>query len=187
MESSPYWATLWWTPGWSTAVGNTWTRWRIGIMYISFGFRNTMISWETTEWMNWTDAARPSNSPTKSYGFGSLWGPAGSWLTTRSRTLLNSRWTTSDKGRVTQMIWPRLDGRRTARLLKFQGGVLSVVLGVVMGYCIMSVHARPIGLGNLADDFCRSCKNEEEKGTILLLLGTCPALCQRRKRDLGGT
>ena len=43
----------------------------------------------------------------------------------------------------------------------------------------MGKHVRRIGLGHLANDFCRNCRDEEEDETVPHLLGTCPALCQR--------
>ena len=49
----------------------------------------------------------------------------------------------------------------------------------------MNTHARSIGLGHLANDFYRNCRNEEEKETVPHMLGTCTTLCQRRKKYLG--
>ena len=49
-------------------------------------------------------------------------------------------------------------------LLKLNRGALSVVVGVIMGHYIMETHARRI---------------------CLHLLGTCPAICQRRMKYLG--
>ena len=85
-----------------------------------------------------------------------------------------------DKGRMARKIWPRLDGRRTAILLKLQRCRLSTVIGVITGHCIVATHARRVG--NLANDFCRIYGDEEENETILHILCTCPALGRRTKR-----
>ena len=37
---------------------------------------------------------------------------------------------------------------------------------------------------HLAKDLCRSCRDEEEEEMVLRILGTGPALFQRRKRQL---
>ena len=63
--------------------------------------------------------------------------------------------------------------------LKFQRGALSVIVGVI------TAHARRIGLGHLANDFCRSCRDVEEEETVPHLLGTCPAPYQRKRKYLG--
>ena len=89
---------------------------------------------------------------------------------------VNRIWAVSDEGRVVNIIWPILDGRRTVRLFKLQKGVLGTIIGVVIGHC------RRIGLGHFANEFYRTCRVEEEEETFLHLLGTCSALCQRRKR-----
>ena len=51
----------------------------------------------------------------------------------------------------------------------------------------MGTHARRIGLGHFAKDFYRSCKNEGEGETVPYLLGTCPVLCKKKKREYLGT
>ena len=81
----------------------------------------------------------------------------------------------SDTGRTARKIWLRLDEGRTMSLLKIQRGALSVVVGVIKGHCIMGTHARLIGLGHLANDFCRSYRDEEEEKTVTQLLGGAEA------------
>ena len=54
-------------------------------------------------------------------------------------------------------------------LFNIQTGALNVVVGVIMEHCIMTSHVRRSGLGHLANDFCRSCRDEEEQETA----GTC--------------
>ena len=55
-------------------------------------------------------------------------------------------------------------------LLKPQREALSVVVGIITGLCIMGTHARRIGFRHLANDFCRSYRDEEENKTIPHLL-----------------
>ena len=54
-----------------------------------------------------------------------------------------------------------------------------MVIVVITGHLVMGTHARRIG------DFCRNCRDEEKDKTVIHLLGTCPALCQWRKRRFG--
>ena len=49
----------------------------------------------------------------------------------------------------------------------------------------MRTYANCIGLGHLANNFCRSCRDEEEEETFPHWLGTYPTLCQRRRKYLG--
>ena len=91
---------------------------------------------------------------------------------------VNDRWKTSDTGRTARKMWPRLS------LIKLQRDARTVCVGVITGHCVMGTLERRIGVGHLANDFCRSCRDEEEEETVPHLLGTCPALCQRRKKYL---
>ena len=61
-------------------------------------------------------------------------------------------------------------------LLKLQRSRLITVIEVFMGHWIIGTHSRRIGLGYLANDFCRSFWDEEEYETIHHVLYTCPAL-----------
>ena len=98
---------------------------------------------------------------------------------------VNNRWAASVTGKMFRKIWPRLDEERTISLLKLQGGVLSVVVCLYALHCIMGTHARCIGLGHLANNFCRSCSDGEQEVTVPHLLGTCPELCQRKIKYMG--
>lgn len=50
-------------------------------------------------------------------------------------------------------------------------------------FIIGSLEKR-MGMEHLSDNFCRSFKDEEEEEIVLYLLGTCSALCLRRKAYL---
>ena len=93
---------------------------------------------------------------------------------------INGRWAAADKGRVADMICPRLDRWCTVRLLELHRGVFNVFIGVATGHCITDVLARRIGVGLSANDFCRSCGNEKREDNVLYL----PTLCKREKRHL---
>ena len=56
-------------------------------------------------------------------------------------------------------------------VLKLQRSALSVVVGAITGHCIMDTPANCIG-------------PEKEEETVPYLLGTCPALLQRRRKYL---
>ena len=77
--------------------------------------------------------------------------------------VISSRWTASDKGKTAKKIKPRLDKRLAVPLLKLQRGRLSTVMRIIRQHCIIGTHARRIGPGNLANDFCNSCGDEEEE------------------------
>ena len=76
--------------------------------------------------------------------------------------LVNSRWVAPDEVRTAWKIWPRLDRRCSSLFSELLRGY----------YVALGTHARCIGLKQLANDFCRSCGDEEEDKTILHLL--CP-------------
>ena len=70
--------------------------------------------------------------------------------------LVKSRWAASKTVRKVQKILPRLNKRCAAALLKLQRSKLSIVIGVITGHCIIGTHARRIGFGHFANDFCGS-------------------------------
>ena len=59
-------------------------------------------------------------------------------------------------------IWPRLDKKHAAAILKLQRSKLSTVIGVNTVHCIIGTHARRVGLAHLINDFCRSCGDEQK-------------------------
>ena len=72
-------------------------------------------------------------------------------------------------------------------LLKLQRGALSVVVGVITGHYIMGTHTRRIVLGYLANDFCRSCRDEKVEGTVLYLSKLKELLGFLLREQSGGT
>ena len=48
-------------------------------------------------------------------------------------------------------------------------------------HTLIGTHSKVMDLWHLTYDFCRSCRDEEEKESVLHLLGTCPAPSKKRK------
>ena len=49
----------------------------------------------------------------------------------------------------------------------------------------MGRHARRIGPGRFANDFCISCRDEEEEDTVPHMLVISSSLCHKRRKCLG--
>ena len=54
------------------------------------------------------------------------------------------------------------------------------IMEIIRGHCVIGRYARRIDLGHLANDFCRSCGDEEENKTVLHLLCTWSALWRKK-------
>lgn len=97
--------------------------------------------------------------------------------------LVNSSWKSRNDCRISRHLWPAIDTKRTADLLKLCKNDIRMLIGVLTGHCkvgyMISKYDRSI------QDFCRSCGNEEELETIKHLMCDCPALSQRRLLHLG--
>ena len=92
---------------------------------------------------------------------------------------INCRWAASDEDRMARKIWPRLDRMCTAKHCWNSNNSVRLLAS-----WRASVYASRIGVGYLANYFCRRCRDKEDEETILHLLGTCLALRQRWKRHL---
>ena len=82
-------------------------------------------------------------------------------------------------------MWPQIDPKRALQLLSLSRECIHKVVGVITDHTLIGTHSKVMGLGHLTNDFCRSCRDEEEEESVLHLLGTCPALSKKRK-DLFG-
>lgn len=58
-------------------------------------------------------------------------------------------------------------------------------VAIIIGHCIIGTHKWRIGLGCFAKKFYRSCRDEKEKKTVLILLDKYSALFRKRKRNFG--
>ena len=104
-------------------------------------------------------------------------------LRKKAIALTNERWTNTITCRVAKQVWPKLDLARSKTLISLRRGVLRTVVGILTGHCLFGEHAKRLGLE--ANDFCRSCMDEEEEETLTHFLCSCPALARRRHRYLG--
>ena len=95
----------------------------------------------------------------------------------------NLRWENVSTCLISRQIWPRLDHKRSAELVKLKRSQISCVVGVLTGHCLIGQHAKRLGL--FSNDFCRSCRDEEEEESIPHLLCNCPALSHKRMVHLG--
>ena len=86
----------------------------------------------------------------------------------------NLRWENVSTCLISRQIWPRLDHKRSAELVKLKRSQISCVVGVLTGHCLIGQHAKRLGL--FSNDFCRSCRDEKEEESIPHLLCNCPAL-----------
>ena len=66
--------------------------------------------------------------------------------------------------------------------MKLSRPVLSTVIGVITGHCLIGYHTARLGLES--NDFCRSCRDEEEVESITHLMCDCPALAKSSYRTL---
>ena len=101
---------------------------------------------------------------------------------TTSRTT-SIRWDNIPTCTATKIIWPSIDEKRSRILLSLSRSHISSLIGVLTGHCLIGKHATRLGVAS--NDFCRSCRDEEEEETISHLLCTCPALALKRKFHLG--
>jgi ribonuclease HI len=95
----------------------------------------------------------------------------------------NARWANTLTCRIARQVWPKLDSERTNSLISLRRGTVGTVVGVLTGHCLFGEHAKRLGLE--ANDFCRSCMDEEEEETVAHFLCSCPALALRRNKHLG--
>lgn len=95
----------------------------------------------------------------------------------------NDRWTQGRDCVHARQMWPRLDTKRSLTLLSLSRSDASLIVSVMTGHCLIGKHA--MRLKAPANDYCRSCEDEEEDESIKHLLCTCPALANRRGLILG--
>ena len=93
------------------------------------------------------------------------------------------RWRDCTCSEAAKKIWPTPDHKRTKVLLSLPRVGVSTTVGIISGHCLIGIHAARLGVAS--NDFCRSCRDEEETESVSHLLCHCPALAQRRFRLLG--
>lgn len=100
-----------------------------------------------------------------------------------ARDSTNRRWSNTSGCRVSKLLWPTVNPKRTRDLLSFNKTMVRTLIGILTGHCAIGTFAAKLGLPH--QDFCRSCRDEEEVESVQHLLCECPALQNRRHRFLG--
>ncbi|KAM8702681.1 hypothetical protein ACLKA7_000811 [Drosophila subpalustris] len=93
------------------------------------------------------------------------------------------RWQASLVGRVARQTWPKIDKARTVTLCNLSRRNCSLVVRSLTGHWLIGTHAHR--LNSPYNDFCRSCRDEEEVESPEHFFCSCPALSSRRLRTLG--
>ncbi|KAL7745058.1 hypothetical protein ACLKA6_008124 [Drosophila palustris] len=95
----------------------------------------------------------------------------------------NLRWQTSLVGRVARQTWPYIGKARTDALCNLSRRDCSLVVRSMTGHWLIGTHAHRLNFPY--NDFCRSCRDEEEEESPEHFFCSCPALSNRRLRTLG--
>ena len=76
----------------------------------------------------------------------------------------NLTWVNEESCSTARLTWPKMDRRRTNRLLGLGRDVISTTVAVLTGHCRMGRHAERMRLP--FNDFCRGCRSTEEEKTV---------------------
>ncbi|KAL7743850.1 hypothetical protein ACLKA6_000255 [Drosophila palustris] len=83
-------------------------------------------------------------------------------------------------GRVARQSWPHIDKARSNALCNLSRRDCSLVIRSLTGHWLIGIHAQR--LNSPYNDFCRSCRDEEEEESPEHIFCFCPALSSRRFR-----
>lgn len=97
--------------------------------------------------------------------------------------MTNRTWTTMDNCVISRKLWPRLNKKNTSYILRLDRSSVATLVGVLTGHCVIGIMANRLRVPT--NDFCRSCRDEEEPESVRHLLCECPALQRRRLATLG--
>ncbi|XP_044317430.1 uncharacterized protein LOC123038043 [Drosophila rhopaloa] len=97
--------------------------------------------------------------------------------------LANTYWQNTPQCRISHQTWPVINNKKTSELLNFSRTECSMLIRVLTGHWLVGAHAGRLKAPK--NDFCRSCRDEEEEETVEHLLCSCPALCRLRLKHLG--
>ncbi|KAL7724842.1 hypothetical protein ACLKA6_012828 [Drosophila palustris] len=95
----------------------------------------------------------------------------------------SERWHNTPTCRVARQSWPRIDRARSKALCDLSRTECSHVVRSLTGHWLVGIHA--LRLKAPYNDFCRSCRDEEEDECPEHFFCFCPALSNRRLRTLG--
>jgi len=76
-----------------------------------------------------------------------------------------------------------INNKTISELLKFSRTECGILVRALTGHWLVGTHAGR--LKATKNDFCRSCRDEEEDETVEHLLCFCPALCRLRMKHFG--
>ncbi|KAM8702395.1 hypothetical protein ACLKA7_007726 [Drosophila subpalustris] len=93
------------------------------------------------------------------------------------------RWQASLVGRVARQTWPKIDKARAVALCNLSRRNCLLVVRSLTGHWLIGTHAHRLNAPY--NDFCRSCRDEEEEESPEHFFCSCPALSSRRLRTLG--
>ncbi|KAL7725088.1 hypothetical protein ACLKA6_016161 [Drosophila palustris] len=94
----------------------------------------------------------------------------------------NVQWYSTPNCRVARQTWPHIDKARSKTLCNLSRTDCSRVVRSITGHWLVGVHA--LRLKAPYNDFCRSCRDEEEEESPEHFFCFCPALSNRRRRAL---
>ena len=104
-------------------------------------------------------------------------------LTETAENITNKSWETLNRCKITRQLWPRLNKKNTQLTLNLDKNSIRILVGVITGHCGIGNMAKRLWI--LANDYCRSCKDEEEIESITHLLCECPAIQERSSQPWG--
>lgn len=98
--------------------------------------------------------------------------------------LTNLRWREERSCTSSRQVWPELNLRRTKDILSLSRNSIGNAIAAITGHWLGGCHAARMGILE-QNDFCRSCRDEEEEETMVHLLCHCPALSRKRFSAMG--
>nr|pir hypothetical protein - fruit fly (Drosophila miranda) transposon TRIM [Drosophila miranda] len=95
----------------------------------------------------------------------------------------NRRWQQTVSCKVSRLICSYRSKKRSAELYRLSRAQCFAVTRAITGHWQIGTHASRLSIPH--NDFCRSCRDEEEEESVLHFFCHCPALGNRRLRILG--
>jgi len=83
-------------------------------------------------------------------------------------TLANTHWQNAPQCRISHQTWPVINNKKTSELLKLSRTECGMLIRALTGHWLGGAHAGRLKAPQ--NDFCRSCRDEEEVETVEHLL-----------------
>jgi len=96
-------------------------------------------------------------------------------------TLADTHWQNAPQSRISHQTCPVINKKKTSELLKLSRTECGMLIRTPTGHCLVGAHAGKLKAPQ--NDFCRSCRDEEEVERVEHLLCFCPALCRLRLKE----